>query len=47
MSTLTNISVFFAGIAYEKLANENIKNIELNESLKNEKNELVRRMTVY
>jgi hypothetical protein len=42
---ITNVGVFFAGLSLEKFKNEHIALKETNESLQNEKNDIVRRYT--
>ncbi|RTL06733.1 hypothetical protein EKK58_04320 [Candidatus Dependentiae bacterium] len=44
---VTNVAIFFSGLAYEKLNNQAKQIIDENISLQNDKNELVKRLTVY
>lgn len=44
---VTNVAIFFSSIAYEKLVNDLNNTKKDNESLKNEKNEMIRRFTEY
>ena len=44
---LTNVGVFFAGLSLERFGTENKKLNSDNESLQNEKIEIVRRMTTF
>ena len=44
---VTNISVFLSGLAFEKIANDNELLTKDNNSLKNEKEEMVRRYTLF
>lgn len=43
--SITNVGVFFAGISLEKFKNEQQLLKDTNESLRNEKNEMIRRFT--